>query len=636
MKKGKKVLAGFLAASLAVSTAVTVQAATEHWNDGSVSAGWSQWKSDWTTIQNDYEKVSLTPGVNESQINFAWYCKTVELPKVRFSTAADMSNAVEYTGRQEKITIEALDGYYSNKVTATDLQENTTYYYQVFKNGAWGETVSYKTGDSKSYSFLYVGDPQIGACKNQTSSEGETMKNEIAARNDSYNWDVVLSNAKAAHPDVSFMVSAGDQVNYADREYEYAGYLNPTVLKSLPVATTIGNHDSGSYQYSYHFNNPNSFAMTDTTYAAGATQAGTDYYFTYGDALFIMIDTNNYNCATHEEVIKKAVSENEDKKWRIVTFHQDIYGSGYDHSDSDGMVLRTQLTPIFDKYDIDVALQGHDHTYSRSYQLSGDGKTHTSYDKNNYQADSDYVNQNNCYVINSDVKTGKVVDPEGTIYMEANSATGSKFYELIAAQQDYIAERSQTWTPSYMVVDMTETTFTIQAYDATTNEVLGGSSAYTIVKKADNTSLVALIAQAEEKLNTAVYTDETKAALKSAIAEAKQVADIVESTSDDIANASAKISNAVAGLVLYQEPEKETETKKEETTQTSDNGSTITGTQTVSAETNTTANVKSTAESVPQTGDVADIALPFTTAAVSLAGLVVLFLQEKKKEEEAC
>ena len=39
-----------------------------------------------------------------------------------------------------------------------------------------------------------------------------------------------------------------------------------------------------------------------------------------------------------------------------------------------GMILRTQLTPVFDKYDIDVVLQGHDHTYSRSKILYGDGK----------------------------------------------------------------------------------------------------------------------------------------------------------------------------------------------------------------------------------------------------------------------
>ena len=48
----------------------------------------------------------------------------------------------------------------------------------------------------------------------------------------------------------------------------------------------------------------------------------------------VVIDTNNYNCATHKAVIEKAISENPDAKWRVVMFHQDIYGSGLDHSDS--------------------------------------------------------------------------------------------------------------------------------------------------------------------------------------------------------------------------------------------------------------------------------------------------------------
>lgn len=445
MKTGKKVMAGTLAAIMVSSAAMTAYAATEHWNDGSQGATteWTQWKTDWETVKNDYEKVSVNIGADETQLGFAWYSKTVEQPKVRIAKKEDMKDATEFTGTQVSINIEALDGYFSNKVTVKNLEKETQYYYQVFKNGEWQKVESVKTGNPDSFSFLYVGDPQIGACKNQISSENEKMKNEIAARNDAFNWNKTLNNAITAHPEVSFMLSAGDQVNYADREYEYAGYLNASALASLPVSTTIGNHDSGSYQYSYHFNMPNSFDLDDTTYALGHTNAGTDYYYTYGDALFIVIDTNNYNCATHRNVIEKAVNENKDKKWRIVMFHQDIYGSGLDHSDSDGIILRTQLTPIFDEFDIDVALQGHDHTYSRSYQLSGDGKEHTAFDRSNAYGE-DYLTQNNCYTINSDLVTGTIVDPEGTVYMEANSATGSKYYELIPAQQDYIAERSQT------------------------------------------------------------------------------------------------------------------------------------------------------------------------------------------------
>ena len=56
--------------------------------------------------------------------------------------------------------------------------------------------------------------------------------------------------------------------------------------------------------------------------------------------------------------MRKAIKENPNAKWKVVMFHQDIYGSGYDHSDSDGMVLRTQLTPLMDKYDIDCCTSG--------------------------------------------------------------------------------------------------------------------------------------------------------------------------------------------------------------------------------------------------------------------------------------
>lgn len=566
MKTGKKIMSGTLAAIMVSSAAMTAYAATEHWNDGSQGATteWTQWKTDWETVKNDYEKVSVNVGADETQLGFAWYSKTVEQPKVRIAKTEDMKDATEFTGTQVSINIEALDGYFSNKVTVKNLEKETQYYYQVFKNGAWQKAESIKTGNPDSFSFLYVGDPQIGACKNQISSENEKMKNEIAARNDAYNWNKTLNNAMTAHPEVSFMLSAGDQVNYADREYEYAGYLNASALASLPVSTTIGNHDSGSYKYSYHFNTPNAFDLDDTTYALGHTNAGTDYYYTYGDALFIVIDTNNYNCATHRNVIEKAVNENKDKKWRIVMFHQDIYGSGLDHSDSDGIILRTQLTPIFDEFDIDVALQGHDHTYSRSYQLSGDGKEHTAFDRTNAYGE-DYLTQNNCYTINSDLVTGTIVDPEGTVYMEANSSTGSKFYELIPAQQDYIAERSQTWTPSYSVINMTETAVTITTYDADTNKVLEGSSAYTIVKKADTTALNEAVEAAKKQLEADKYTDESVAKVNEAIKNAETIIADDQSTSDKIAEATAYLNEAVAALEVKPEEPAGDDTSKDDT-----------------------------------------------------------------------
>lgn len=487
------VLIGMCAAGIPAK----VVAATEHWNDASASATkWEQWKNNWASYSSNYEHVSLTPGADETQLNYAWYSHTVETPKVRIATKQNMDGATEFEGTQtEAVTIDGVK-YYSNKVIVKNLKADTNYYYQVMQNGKWQDTETYTTKSFSEFSFLYVGDPQIGASKNQTSTEQEKMvsagnevsstaADNLAARNDGYNWNNILNDAVKDHSNVSFIVSAGDQVNAGKNEREYAAYLGADALTSLPVATTIGNHDSVSNQYSLHFNNPNAFSSSDANYIQGQTEAGTDYYYSYGNVLFIVLDTNNYNCATHENVMKKAISENKDAKWRIVVFHQDIFGSGYDHSDSDGMVLRTQLTPLMDKYDIDVVLQGHDHTYSRTYQLQGDGKDHTAYGKDVDMKSADYITQNNCYQIVDDTESGTVVNPKGTVYLEANSATGSKFYNLIASKQDYISERSQTWTPSYSVVTVTDNSFSVKTYDASTRQELAGSSSYKIVKKAE-------------------------------------------------------------------------------------------------------------------------------------------------------
>lgn len=467
------------------------------------SEDWNRYKESWKLTRNDYEKICLTPGENETKLKFAWYSKKEEVPKVKLMDASgavinvfegvqNVEEAENFVQDEQEIRL------YPNKVTVEGLESNTSYKYQYFVDGDWSQTYDYKTKDSKTFSVLYVGDPQIGASTGQTTADGKTSNEngkEYYAMNDAYNWEHTLAQATKAYPDLSFVLSAGDQINQTNvsndaekvqQQIEYAGFLNPDVLRSLPIATTIGNHDSKSHNYKNHFNNPND--GTEATINS-ATSAGADYYFTYGDALFISINTNNYNCAAHEIAIREAIEKNTEAKWRIVMFHQDIYGSGYDHSDSDGMVLRTQLTPIIDQYDIDAVLQGHDHTYSRTYQISAEG-VQTAYDSGNYRNDeAKYLEDNaKCYSY-SQVEAGtvEVVNPEGAVYFEANSSTGSKYYQMIGTQQNYIAARSQSWRPTYSVLSFDEDSLTVKTYDAATNTELVAdgnvATAYTIVKK---------------------------------------------------------------------------------------------------------------------------------------------------------
>ncbi len=109
---------------------------------------------------------------------------------------------------------------------------------------------------------MFIGDPQIGA-------SGSVTK-------DTAGWTDTLNKAIAAVPNLSYIMSAGDQVEHSTNETEYDAFESPDVLRSLPVATVVGNHDT-NVNYKYHFNQPNE------SNKYGVTNASGDYYYTYGE-----------------------------------------------------------------------------------------------------------------------------------------------------------------------------------------------------------------------------------------------------------------------------------------------------------------------------------------------------------------
>ncbi len=617
---------------------------------------WNEYKTEWDSIKNNYEYAALTPGEDATQLNLAWYSLREETPMVRLMDS-DKKVIATFDGTQDLDNIETFNNgtdeikLYPNKVTITGLEENTSYKYQYYVDGAWSDVYDYETKSTESFSVMYVGDPQIGASKGQTTAgTGNTESNEYYAMNDAYNWYHTLENAVEAHDNLSFILSAGDQINQTSvssnanklqQQIEYSGFLSPSVLRSLPIATTIGNHDSASINYSNHFNYPNLQTSTENT--EGRTTAGTDYYFRYGNTLFISIDTNNYNCATHENVIKEACENNEDAVWRVVMFHQDIYGSGYDHSDSDGILLRTSLTPIIDEYDIDVVLQGHDHTYSRTYQLSSDGETHTTY--TTYPSTSSdeftaYTEENNCYDILTGTADGtKVIDPEGTVYFEANSSSGSKFYQLMGTQQDYIAARCQSWRPTYSVIDITETTLTVRTYDAATNEELvadgGIETAYTIVKSADKEALKTQLTTADNAYQAAKkaenYTEESLQNLLSTIEAAQKVCDNAESDTTAISSAITSLQDAVKALETKSVTNDDKDDDSGDNDVSDDNDDNDVSSDSDNSNSNGNGNGSSGSDVGAGTSPIPVIAW-FSVAGLSLAGVAGLVISEKKRK----
>lgn len=409
----------------------------------------NQW-NDQESGEMDTGKIVLTPGAKATDLNFAWYSEEMGTPTVKISTNQDMSGAKTVTGSADKINKNNSFKNYtaSNKVALKDyLVENMTYYYQYSTNGVdWSDTYTYKTHSFSDYQAVLVGDPQIGA----SGSNGQGTQDDTDIAVNTYAWNKTLQKALGAGgiaENASFILSAGDQIDYSSsgtngsgeiiREQEYAGFLYPDVLRSTPLATTIGNHESMVDDYSLHYNNPNASTL-------GSTESGGDYYYSYGDTLFISLNSNSRNVEEHRQLMKEAVASHEDAKWKVVLFHHDIYGSGSPHSDVDGANLRILFAPLMDEFNIDLCLTGHDHSYARTYQIL-DGKV----------IETDGVSEN----------ASKAYNPEGTLYIAAGSASGSKFYTLNTVKQYYIAERSNTPEPTFSTIDFSGDSLTIKTYD---------------------------------------------------------------------------------------------------------------------------------------------------------------------------
>ena len=498
MKKRNQIIALLLTGALCLGSVGNVFAAAAP--DGKTDAAttpaaangaYEQWQNEWETIKNDWTQMSLSMGEDETQINFGWYSK-------------DENPILKVDGEAVEVAVSegptAKDGtvYYSCKATAENLTPGE-HKYQVDNK----EEVSFTVQDaSEGFSFIYVGDPQIGSSNELKGQDTEEFYAAQSASvcSDTFNWNDTLNQAFAKEPDASFILSAGDQIQTTKKkapnkdatnsEIEYAGYLSADKLESVPVATTVGNHDADNPNYLYHFNIPNLSELGSNDVVGG------DYYYTYGDALFIMLNTQDTNVAEHKQFIEEAVAAHPDKTWRIVTLHQDIYGSAEHSNEPEITNLRYSLVPYFEENDIDVVLTGHDHAYSRSEILKGGKKTVEYTDdefdeqlekdmdagddpENRYEApgnikddttdeaEQKYLDYLDSIMDKDAVQSDNeevVENPDGILYMTANSSSGSKYYDLVPRQQSYIAGRWQEDVPTYSVVDIDSTTFTIATY----------------------------------------------------------------------------------------------------------------------------------------------------------------------------
>jgi hypothetical protein len=354
--------------------------------------------------------IILGVGANESQRIVTWYSSADTDQQVQLAPTADIANgefpAGAVTFAATGAANIATSGGFNRHATLTGLKENTAYSYRVGSEGNWSPAYAFKTQDFEGdYDFLFFGDPQIGASGNLA--------------NDQAGWADTLNVSLAANPNAELLVSGGDQVETANTEANWNAFLAPDKLREYPWAATIGNHDVGGKAYEQHLFTPNT-DRSASYYSNGqptSNTSGGDYWYIHKDTLFIDLNSNSYATAqggggdaAHLAYVTDVINKHGgDAKWTVLVYHHSIYSAASHAKDGDNKVRRVDFPTTFSKLGVDLVLQGHDHVYTRSYLI-----------KNGEKANPD--EQPGA----ADVTAG----PGGVLYVTANSASGSKYYDI--------------------------------------------------------------------------------------------------------------------------------------------------------------------------------------------------------------
>lgn len=329
--------------------------------------------ADWARIQSDDTVITLSVGAQEGEIRFSWLSGLFDgVPEFVLSEGESMTDAESY----DVTSRPTLWLKQSNKVTVSGLSESKTYFYSYTQKGEWSEPKSFTVQPSDKYSIIFTSDAQIGR-------SGDPKDTDVLI-NDTCGWQRTVRLATQKFGSAAFIISAGDQTEQGFSLKQYKAFLSPEELRSYPLVNVIGNHDFYFPGYTYYSNNPNQVKEHL------AQPAGYGFYFKYGDALYIVMNSNDFNAADQNRLFKAAVSAYPDTKWRIAVLHHSVYSANI--SDGKFSFSRSVYAPLFDSYEIDLVLSGHEHLYNCTYPI--------------YNGE---------------------LDENGTVYLQASSASGSNF-----------------------------------------------------------------------------------------------------------------------------------------------------------------------------------------------------------------
>jgi hypothetical protein len=413
------------------------------------------------------DRVVLTPTADPARSQaVSWRTSTdVEAQVAQLAPLTESAVFKNYgnrSGRNDVITIEAtavgdVDEtlHYPMRfftATFTDLEPETTYLYRVGDGSVsgrdpvtgvnasranWSEWFEFTTAaDGPSdFSLIYYGDAQ------------NDVKEHVSR---------VFRRAFAQRPEAALVLHAGDLIDYGDRDYEWGEWFHAGGFTTSQInqLVTPGNHeyfrDTGpndllnaywDTQFSYPDNGPKPEGDSAFPEVYEALDRNNVHFVDYQEVRFISLDSNgaavpagpsrqawfDIQAAWLDEVLT-----DNPNRWTVLYFHHPVFSVSEGRNNTQ---LRNAWLPVIERHDVDLVLQGHDHTYGRGNRI-GD-------------------------------RLGSSELHNGTVY--AVSVSGPKMYNVSGqVWTDNDAELRETAqdTQLYQLIDITHDQIRYEAYNA--------------------------------------------------------------------------------------------------------------------------------------------------------------------------
>lgn len=248
---------------------------------------------------------------------------------IRYGSTLQDIDTIHY-GERGQLDQQASANYGTEKeVTIRNLKPGTIYNYRISGHKS---IYSFRTAPTvgKSFTFAVYGDFSSGGNLKVKQRLYQTVRRDRPA----------------------FLILTGDVVSNGNSAYSWhRNYFGPgsVITPYSPMMIAHGNHD-GKNLFEHYLSYPGN---------------GRWYSFLYSNARFLAIDTElNFSPNSPQYRFVEYILGITRARWKIVYLHKPPYSTNSGHHSD--LKVRAYLSPLFEKYRVDIVFCGHNHGYERT------------------------------------------------------------------------------------------------------------------------------------------------------------------------------------------------------------------------------------------------------------------------------